>query len=71
MNIPLRLAILKSSLRTQVQVSAVTGIPEVRLSRIVNGWISPRRAECQAIATALGCPVEDLFGDKSGGSAAA
>ena len=72
MNIPLRLAILQSPIRTQIRLSATTGIRETRLSRIVNGWVSANAEERQAIAVAIGRPVEQLFsGSTAGGSAAA
>ena len=73
MNIPLRLAILQSPIRTQIRLAAATGIREARLSRIVNGWVSASSDERQAIAATVGQPVDQLFGGSSvaGGSAAA
>lgn len=61
MNVSLRLAILQSSIRSQVRLAAATAIREDRLSRIVNGWVIARREEREAIATALGKPVAELF----------
>jgi len=60
MNINLRLAILQTT-RTQIRLSAATGIGETRLSRIVNGWAKPRADEKDRIAGAVGMPVRALF----------
>lgn len=60
MNLNLRVAILRS-LRTQTRLAHVTGIPEWRLSRIVNGWQEPTPAEQQLIANAVGVQREPLF----------
>jgi len=61
MNLNLRLAILASPLRTQVRLARQAGIGEGRLSKIVNGWITPTERERQAIAEALGRPAGELF----------
>lgn len=68
LNLPLRIAILSSPLRTQIRLAAATGIPEARLSRIVNGWAHARADEQTAIAAALGKPLVEVFG--TGGVAA-
>lgn len=60
MNLTLRLAILRS-VRTQSRLAAMTGIPEPRVSRIVNGWQQPTTAERMSIAAAVGVAAESLF----------
>jgi len=70
MNVPLRVALLRSPIRTQIRLAALTGIREERLSRIVNGWVTATPAERAAIAHAVERPENELFG-ASGGSAAA
>jgi transcriptional regulator with XRE-family HTH domain len=61
MNFILKLAILRSPLRTQLRVASETNIREERLSRIVNGWARPTDCEQQAIAKALGADASCLF----------
>lgn len=64
MNLELRIAILQS-VRTQTRLAAVTGIPEWRLSKIVNGWQQPTIDEQQRISTALGVERTLLFHSKT------
>lgn len=61
MNIKLLVAIRQSSLRTQVQLSARTCIPETRVSRIINGRALPTSDERRLIAEAVGKPESELF----------
>jgi hypothetical protein len=61
-NLALRLAILQS-VRTQTRLAHVTGIPEWRLSKIVNGWQAPSSEEQRAICNALGAKRETLFAE--------
>jgi plasmid maintenance system antidote protein VapI len=61
MNIPLRLAILSSTHKTQVRLAAAIGIGEGRLSRIVNGWAMPSEDEQLRIATAVSAEPATLF----------
>lgn len=60
MNLTLRIAILKS-VRTQTRLASATGIPEPRLSRIVNGWQQATPGEQAAISQALGIDANTLF----------
>ena len=61
MNLELRIAILQS-VRTQTRLAAATGIPEWRLSKIVNGWQSATDHEQTRISTAVGIERTLLFG---------
>jgi hypothetical protein len=70
MNVPLRLALLQSPIRSQVRLAAVTGIAATRLSKIVNGWVNARSDERDAIASAVGRPVGELFDGGDGAAAA-
>jgi transcriptional regulator with XRE-family HTH domain len=57
----LKLAILQAG-RSQRRVAREAGIPETRLSQLVNGWAEPRADERVALARALGMTSpEDLF----------
>lgn len=60
MNAALKFAIL-STVRTQIALSALTGIREDKISRIVQGWYQPTAAERRRIARALGRPEGSLF----------
>jgi ribosome-binding protein aMBF1 (putative translation factor) len=44
----------------QADLAASTGIPETRLSRIVNGRITPKDDERKELAKALYMPTEEL-----------
>jgi transcriptional regulator with XRE-family HTH domain len=44
----------------QADIAATTGIPETRLSRIVNGRIEPKDYERMELARALNMPTEEL-----------
>jgi len=62
MNIALKLSILRT-VRSQVQLAALTGIREDRISRIVNGWASPTAHERRQIARFVGQSERVLFDD--------
>ena len=60
MRLNLKMAIHRAD-TTQRRLAWDTNIPENRLSQIVQGWVQPRPDEAEAIAQALGTPVEALF----------
>ena len=60
LNLKLKIEITTSG-KSQRELAATSQIPEARFSSIVRGWTSPRAAERDAIAAALGKPVDDLF----------
>jgi hypothetical protein len=60
MNIPLKLAILKT-VRTQIRLASITAIPVNRISLIVNQWVQPTPYERRRIADAVGEPESELF----------
>jgi hypothetical protein len=57
----LKVAIVESG-RSQREISRDSGIPENRLSTIVQGWQEPRPEERQVLAGTLGRPEGELFG---------
>ena len=60
MRLELKIAIVKSE-KSQRWLSRESEVAENRLSSIVRGWVEPRDDERQAIADALGQPVDELF----------
>ena len=60
MRLALKIAFLAAG-KSQREVGAECGIPENRLSDIVQGWREPRRDERAKLAAALHCPEERLF----------
>ena len=62
MNRQLKIAFIRAE-KSQAEVARATGIPESRLSRIVNEWVSPNPHEQERISGALGVPREALFAD--------
>jgi hypothetical protein len=60
MNVALRIAILRT-VRTQTMLAFRTGIPEGRISKIVNEWQTPDAHERRVIAEAVGEPADALF----------
>lgn len=65
MNIALKVAILESTLRTQIAVAKRTGLSEPELSRIVHGHQEATDDQKKAIAKVLRRKVEDLFAGAS------
>lgn len=59
-NVELKVAIIRTR-KTQRRISAITRIPETRLSGIVRGLIPPTNIEKERLARAVRVPVEDLF----------
>jgi hypothetical protein len=57
----LKIAILRSTQKTQRRVSLEARIPETRLSALVRGRAAPSSAERDALARVLGYPAEQLF----------
>ena len=60
MNAALKVAIL-TTVRSQIALSAVTGIREDRISRLVQGWAHPTASERRCIAAALRRSESELF----------
>ena len=60
MNLELKTKILKSG-KPQVALAREIGIPEPRLSRIVQGWVIPSEEIKKKLARALVCDVRDIF----------
>lgn len=60
-DLPIRIALLTSGVRTLERLAALTGIERTRVSRIVNGWLTPTARERQAIAHALSTAPGELF----------
>jgi hypothetical protein len=58
--IGLKIAILKAG-KTQRQLAHETGLPENRLSTLVNGWCEPRSDERERLARALEQDENQLF----------
>jgi transcriptional regulator with XRE-family HTH domain len=58
----LKIGFIKAG-RTQRQVAMQIGLPETRLSAVVNGWVTASPEERRLIAAALDQPVAILFGD--------
>jgi len=69
-NLPLKAAIIRSG-RSQVSLAARTGIPESRISRIVNRWTKATPTERRRIARAQERldRNDDAGGVSAGGSA--
>ena len=59
-NVALRMAILRT-VRTQTALAFRTGIPEGRISKIVNEWQRPDAHERRVIAEAVGESADALF----------
>ena len=53
--------LIRESGKTQGQLAKEIGIPEARLSRIIHGYINPRKSEEEAIAVALGILTVEVF----------
>lgn len=64
MRLRLKTAIWETG-KSQRQIAAAAGIPENRLSTIINGWAKPRQAEREAIARAVNRSVRELFVDET------
>ena len=47
--------------KTQDQLYLETGIIQSKISRIENGFVTPREDEKKALAEALDCTPEELF----------
>lgn len=60
MNIKLKTKIIKSG-KPQIAIARKLKIPESHLSKIVGGWIDPKRELKEKIASILFCKVEDVF----------
>jgi hypothetical protein len=65
-NIALKVAIL-TTVRTQVRLAAASGIPEDRISRIVNQWVEPTPYERRRIAGLVGQKENLLWPRRSAG----
>lgn len=48
---------------SQYHLSKLTDIPQTRISLIERALVEPRPDECERIAQALGCAVEELWPD--------
>ncbi|HKA57900.1 MAG TPA: hypothetical protein VKD28_04740 [Gemmatimonadales bacterium] len=66
MNLPLKLAIIATG-QSQRDLAVRTGIGEVRLSAIVNGWKAATDAEEKILAKATGRRRRDLFPQRARG----
>jgi transcriptional regulator with XRE-family HTH domain len=64
MRLELKFAILRAR-KTQRSLGSETGIPETRMSDIVQGRTMPRPDERAALSRALGVPSELLFPTES------
>ncbi|OGL40828.1 MAG: hypothetical protein A3C43_08750 [Candidatus Schekmanbacteria bacterium RIFCSPHIGHO2_02_FULL_38_11] len=53
--------LIKESGKTQGLLAKEVGIPEARLSRIIHGYITPRKSEEKTIARILGILTIDVF----------
>lgn len=53
--------LIKESGKTQGQLAKEVGIPEARLSRIIHGYINPRKSEEEAIARSLEILTVEVF----------
>lgn len=53
--------LIKKSGKTQGELAKEVGIAEARLSRIIQGYITPRKSEEEAIARALEILTIDVF----------
>ena len=62
MRLGIKAALLQRGL-SQREVCRITGIPENKMSSIVNGWAQPSEAERSRIAAVLRQPERVLFGD--------
>lgn len=60
MNIELKTAFMRAK-KTQREVAISIGIPETRISEIVQEIREPTAEQKQAIADELGCRVEEIF----------
>jgi DNA-binding XRE family transcriptional regulator len=61
-----RLRELRATRRmTQFQLRLETGIHQSKISLIENDWVMPRKDESEAIAKAMGCTVDDIFGTET------
>lgn len=60
MNLKLKTKILERG-RSQKDVARALNIHDTRLSEFVQEWKEPDREMKEAIASELGCQVEDLF----------
>jgi len=63
-NLPLKVAIIRSG-RSQISLAAHTGIPESRISRIVNSWTKATPTERRRIARALRVSEDEIFGSEA------
>ena len=64
MRIAIKAAVLQRGL-SQRQVARAVGIPENRLSSIVNGWTAGTDAERASLSSVLAQPIDVLFGDST------
>lgn len=60
MNIRLKTKIIESQ-KLQIEIAKELDIPESHLSKIVGGWINPRRELKEKIAEILECSVDSIF----------
>ena len=63
----IRVALVKSKVRTFLKLAARTRINRTRLSLIANGWVRPTEREKATIARVLHEPVTALFPEPSEG----
>ncbi|MBN1841503.1 MAG: helix-turn-helix transcriptional regulator [Deltaproteobacteria bacterium] len=62
MNIPLKVALVERRIK-QFDLSRLLGVDPAKVSKIVNGWISPNEEIKQNISRYLGKPIDELFPD--------
>jgi transcriptional regulator with XRE-family HTH domain len=60
MNILLKKKILERGL-PQIAVARELGVADSYLSKVVNGWVTPKNQLKEKIAHALHCSVEEIF----------
>ena len=62
MNLALKVTLLEKGLR-QFDLSKLLGMDPAKLSKIVNGWITPDEQTKKRISCYLGKPIDKLFPD--------